>query len=326
MGWGAAFAAVANVLILVSPGFYATLGLRFFTGVALAAVYPPALKEISTWFRAGRGKALGLMVAALTMGSALPHLVNAFGGLDWRVVISVTSGCAAAGAVLIMCLRHSGPYPFPKTNFRLSAAVGAVRSRPVVLANIGYIGHMWELYAMWAWVGAFIATLSPFASGSVGRAGAAATAFACIAVGSIGCIVGGFIGDRYGRARSAFIALVCSGGSALLLALLAPSLPAVVVIALCVFWGFWVIADSAQFSALVTEYSEPEYVGSTVSLQLALGFIVTNVTIWAVPVIVAEGSWSLALAFLAVGPALGAAAMRVFLRDFSSPRVRSAPV
>lgn len=322
MAWGSILAAIANVLIVVSPSFGWALALRFLTGGALACVYPPALKEISTWYRKGRGKALGLLIAALTMGSAFPHLVNASGGLDWRLVIFSTSVCAALSGALMLLVRESGPYPFPVTNFHLRLALKAFTIRPVVLANVGYVGHMWELYAMWTWIGSFMATLSLSGSLLERQTLASWLAFACIAAGSAGALCGGYLSDRFGRAQSALISLVCSGGAALVLATLGGMLPLVAIIGISIFWGFWVIADSAQFSAMVTEHTDPQFVGSAVALQLAIGFMVTNVTIWLVPVIVEAASWGWALAFLAIGPAAGALAMALFIRERHEERVR----
>ncbi|MFE4719232.1 MFS transporter, partial [Streptomyces sp. NPDC056728] len=159
---GALTAAVMNLILLWAPGFAVAVLLRALTGACLAAVYPPALKEVSSWFRKGRGTALGVMIGALTLGSATPQLVKATGGLEWRAVIIATSLLTAAGGLATLLLRTSGPFPFPKSVFNLRAALQAGRSRRVVLANIGYAGHMWELYAMWAWIGTFLASLRGF--------------------------------------------------------------------------------------------------------------------------------------------------------------------
>ena len=310
---GALGAAAVNLLLLWSPGFGVALALRALTGAFLAAVYPPAVKEVSSWFRRGRGTALGVMIGALTLGSAAPHLVKASGGLGWQVVIVATSALTAAGGLTIMLVRGSGPYPFPRSVFRLSAAMQAIRSRPVVLANIGYAGHMWELYAMWAWIGAFLAGLSAFSDTPDGPRYAALAAFVCIGVGAAGCLVGGRISDRFGRAQAALISLVLSGSSAVVLALVRElSLPLVLLV--CAFWGFWVIADSAQFSAMVTENADPRYVGSAVSLQMAIGYVTTAGTIYLVPVLAESVSWTAALLVLALGPLVGSAALVAYLR------------
>ncbi|MET8468469.1 MFS transporter [Streptomyces sp. NPDC006422] len=313
---GALGAAGANLGVLVADGLGPAVVLRLVTGFFLAGVYPPALKETATWFRAGRGKALGVMIGALTVGSALPHAVNAAGGVDWHLVIVATSVMGACGGVLALSLRGPGPYPFPRRKVTVGGALRSLRNRDVVLADLGYVGHMWELYAMWGTVAALLASVPVVEESSRKDVLASAIAFVCIGVGAFGCLVGGVLGDRWGRARSARICLVCSGGAALLLAVGVDAMPSGVVVAVCVFWGFWVVADSAQFSALVTERADPDYVGGALSLQLALGYSTTALTLWGVPVLVAHTSWRIALVVLAVGPVVGVTAMtRSIVRD-----------
>lgn len=306
---GALGAAACNAGLLLADGLVEALPLRLATGIFLAGVYPPALKEVSTWFLKGRGKALGVMIGALTIGSALPHLVGAVGGLDWRTVIATTSVLTALGGLLVLAVRGEGPHPFPKRPFNLAAGFKSMRSPLVALANLGYAGHMWELYAMWAGVGAFIAALPTMRTTGEQAWLAPLLAFACIAVGAAGCLLGGVLGDRWGRPKAALVSLICSGGAALTLAAVYSIVPFWLSIAVCAFWGFWVIADSAQFSAMVTEVADPDYVGGALSLQLALGYLTTTATLWLSPQLVARGSWHLALAALAVGPAVGVVAM-----------------
>lgn len=313
MSLGAFSAALANAGLLLADGLGAALPLRFATGVCLAAIYPPALKEVSSWFRTGRGTALGVMIGALTLGSALPHLVRSFGDVRWEYVIATTTVMTTVGGVLILLVRGPGPYPFPRPPFSFAAAFASLRNRNVALANVGYIGHMWELYAMWAWVGAFLAALPAIALRSDAHTVAAALSFLCIGVGALGCLAGGRLSDRFGRAQAALASLVCSGLAAVTLGALGEASLAIV-LPVCMFWGFWVIADSAQFSALVTEHADPEYVGGAVSIQLALGYLTTAVSVWLVPVLVERWSWSVALAALAAGPAVGAVAMAVLTR------------
>lgn len=310
MSIGALGAAAANLALLWCDGLAGALPARLATGACLAAVYPPALKRIATWFRRGRGLAMGVMIGALTVGSAAPHLVNAVGGIDWRLVITTTSVLALAGGLLIHAQHHLGPYPFPRTPFRLSAATAVVTSRPVMLTNLGYVGHMWELYAMWAWVGAFLLSLSAVTS----AVQAAVLAFAAIGVGAFGCLAGGVISDRVGRTQAASLALACSGAACVALAIVGDG-ALWLVLPLCLFWGFWVIADSAQFSALATERAGEAYVGTAVTVQLACGYLTTAVSIWLVPYLVEQVSWRAALAVLAIGPAVGLAAMQQLQRD-----------
>jgi MFS family permease len=308
MAIGAVGAAVANLGLLWATGAVVAVLLRLATGALLALVYPMALKQVSSWFLRGRGTALGLMIGALTIGSALPHLVNALGGVDWRFVIVCTSALAAAGGALASFSSRSGPYPFPESSFRPGAAFASMRRGPVLLANVGYAGHMWELYAMWAWIGAFVAAMPALSGREDRHVIAALVAFASIAVGAIGCLTGGLISDRWGRARAAGLSLLCSGTAAVIVALLHAA-PLGVMIAVCLFWGFWVVADSAQFSALVTEHADSCLVGSTLSLQLASGYLTTIVTLWLVPTLADAVSWTAAMTVLAAGPAVGLVAM-----------------
>jgi MFS family permease len=303
-------AAACNAFLLLADGLATALPARLGTGVFLALVYPPALKEVSTWFQRGRGKALGVMIGALTIGSALPHLVGAVGGVDWRVVISATSILSALGGLVVLLVRGHGPYPFPRRPFSFSAGFRSLRNPDVALANLGYVGHMWELYAMWAGVGTFLLSLPAIASADNAAVLGPLLAFACIGAGAAGCLVGGILGDKYGRPRAAFVSLICSGGAALVLAATYELIPIWLVVLICAFWGFWVIADSAQFSALVTESTDPDYVGGALSLQLALGYTTTMLSLWLVPALVEATSWHVALLVLAFGPAVGAAAMR----------------
>ena len=297
---GSAGAAAANALLLLTHGPAAAVPLRLATGFFLAGVYPPALKLMATWFRRSRGTALGILVGALTLGSSLPHLVNGLGGLDWHAVIAVTSGLTLVGGVIALVAVTEGPYPFPQATFDPRQARLVFANRGVRLASLGYLGHMWELYAMWTWFLVF-ATDTLFAS----RSGAALMTFAVIGVGALGCVAGGVLSDRFGRAETTAGLMMCSGACALVIGLL-PTWAAIVV---AVAWGFTVVADSAQFSTLVTEHADQAYVGTALALQLAFGFTLTVATIWLIPVLESAVGWRWAFAFLAPGPALGAAAM-----------------
>jgi MFS family permease len=298
---GAAGAAAANVLLGAVSGAGAAIPLRFLTGFFLAGVYPPALKLMATWFRRGRGTALGILVGALTLGSAMPHLVNGLGGLDWHTVVYATSALTLAGGLLALAV-PDGPYPFPEATFDPHQARRVFANRGVRLASLGYFGHMWELYAMWAWFVVFYATAVD------DGAGAAYATFAVIAAGALGCWVGGILGDRIGRPETTALAMAVSGTCALLIGLFLDA-PAWAVLAIGLVWGFTVVADSAQFSTLVTEHADQAYVGTALTMQLALGFTLTVATIWLLPFFADAVGWRWAFAFLAPGPALGVLAM-----------------
>ena len=318
MLYGALGAAVTNLLLLISePGVAVVL--RALTGAALALVYPPALKAMSTWFRTGRGVALGVMVGALTLGSALPHLANALGGADWRVVIVVTSTLAALGGALAVSV-PSGPHRFPSAVFNPRQALRVLSERGVRLTTLGYLGHMWELYAMWAWFATFFThVLSQAGAPDVAR-GASLATFTVVGVGALGCWLGGVLGDRWGRTRLTALAMTLSGTSALLLALLVNA-PIPIVLLVSLVWGFWIIADSAQFSTITSELADPHYVGTALTVQLALGFSLTALTILAVPWVQGTFGWPVVFALLSVGPFLGVIAMRALARTPEASRI-----
>ncbi|HEX7254868.1 MAG TPA: MFS transporter [Gaiellaceae bacterium] len=299
---GSLGAAVANLMLVTADGPVVGIAARVATGFFLAGVYPPALKLASTWFRRGRGTALGIVVGALTLGSAAPHLVNGLGGLDWHLVVWVTSGLTAAGGVLVFLGVPEGPHSFPSARFDPRQARLVLRNRGVRLASLGYFGHMWELYAMWAWFLVFFAAVA-----ADGRAAAYAT-FAVIGAGAAGCWVGGVLGDRWGRPETTAAMMAVSAACAALIGLVRDA-PAAVVLVLGLVWGFAVVADSAQFSTLVTELAEQAYVGTALGLQMAVGFALTVPTIWLLPFLEDEVSWRWAFAFLAPGPLLGIVAM-----------------
>lgn len=305
-------AAGANLLLLAADGPGLAIPLRFLTGAFLAGLYPPALKLMATWFTKGRGTALGVMVGALTLGSALPHLVNALGGLEWQTVIVATSAATNAGALIVWAFVREGPFPFPAAVFDVRQARRVFSNREIVLTSVGYFGHMWELYAMWAWFLVFFRS-SLEARGTPSGTGAAAATFAVIGVGALGCYAGGVLGDRWGRARLNLWSLGISGACAALMGLTFGRAPWIV-LAVGLVWGFAVVADSAQYSTLVTEHADQRYVGTALTLQLAGGFLLTVVTIWLIPWVESAASWRSAFLLLVPGPLVGIVAMRKLVR------------
>ncbi len=309
MLYGAGLAALANVLLLTNPPVLVAIVLRAVTGFGLASVYPPAMKAMATWFKVKRGTALGIMVGALTLGSAMPHLVNGLGGLDWRIVILATSVFSLAGGLIAEYLGSDGPFAFPRAPFNLSKAWQAFSDRPVLLASIGYFGHMWELYAMWAWFSVFYGGVLTGQAFDAPLAAAALATFAVIGIGAIGCWVGGILGDRWGRGHTTSLAMAISGGCALLIGWLPDTLwPLILLLGLV--WGFWVVADSAQFSTVITELGDQRYVGTALTLQLAIGYVLTVPTLWLIPVVHQHFGWGAAFGVLAIGPVIGTIAMQ----------------
>lgn len=305
---GALGAAVVNLGLLAAGSLTPALVLRFATGMFLAGVYPPAMKAMATWFRTNRGTALGVMVGALTLGSSMPHLVNGLGGLDADVVIATTSGLTVVGGIIARTT-PAGPFPFPRAPFRPGSALQVLANRRVRLASYGYFGHMWELYAMWAWVGAYLAASFERTGLDDPARAAAFGAFAAIGIGAGGCVVGGIIADRRTRTFAAGLSMVVSGLGAVAAGLVWGG-PVPLVVGVVLVWGFWVVADSAQFSTLVTEVADQRWVGTAVTLQLAAGFVLTVATIWLVPILVDAVGWRWAFLLLAPGPVFGTWAMR----------------
>jgi MFS family permease len=302
----AVLAAAANAALLAAPGPAAAIASRFLTGFFLAGVYPPAMKMAATWFRAARGLAIGVIVGALTVGKAVPYLVGAFAAADYRFVALTTSAGALMAAALMVTTYRDGPYPFPRRPFDWGLAGTILRHRESRLAIGGYLGHMWEIYAMWAALSIFF--LEFFLGHGATAAGAAMLAgivtFAAISAGGVGSVVAGVWADRLGRENIAATAMAASGACALTVGWLGAA-PVWLVVGLALVWGFAVVADSAQFSALVTEVAPPHAVGTALTLQTSLGFLLTAFTIWLVFHVHAAFGWGIAFAVLAVGPAFG---------------------
>ncbi len=306
-------AALANGLLLAADGAGQAIALRLATGFFLAGVYPPAFKLMATWFSRGRGTALGVLAGAIALGSALPHLVNGLGGVTWEPVITTTSALTVVGGLVVAVGVPEGPYPFPRAVFDPRQAALVFGNRGVRLASFGYFGHMWELFAMWTWFLVF-ARQSLFADART----ASLVTFAVIGLGAVGCVAGGIAGDRLGRPVTAAVAMTSSGACALVIGFL----PSAAAVAVGIAWGVVVIADSAQFSTMVTEHADQSYVGTALALQLAIGFALTVGTIWLVPFLVEDAGWGWAFALLAAGPALGVVAMlrlRAYDRNACTP-------
>jgi len=307
--------AAANAALIVAPGYGAALALRFATGVALAGVYPPAMKMVATWFRARRGLAIGTVVGALTVGKALPYLVHAFPGAGIRPVVLAASLAAVLAALLVGVGYRSGPFPFPARPFSWGLVGRVFAERRWRLATGGYLGHMFELYSAWTWLPAFIAAslAARNGAGAGGERVASAVAFAALAVGGLGCVWGGLVADRRGRAWLASRAMAASGVCALVIGFTYGGAPWLM-IAVALAWGFFVIADSAQFSVLVTESVPPHAVGTALTVQTSLGFLLTTVSIQLVPPVSEAVGWRWAFPMLALGPAAGIWCMRRLTR------------
>jgi MFS family permease len=317
---GAALAAgVATLGVVAAPSATVAIALRAATGAALAGVYPPGMKIAAGWFRAGRGTAVGILVGAVTLGSAGPHLVRwAVPGEQWRWVLLAAAASAFAGAVLILRVPHDGPHSVRAAAFSWGAVPRILRDRATLLANAGYLGHMWELYALWTWVALWVTESEGLRRGTTGTgagvdAAGALVAFGVIGSGALGCWIAGMAADRWGRTTVTSVAMAVSGSCAAVAGLVFGR-PFAVMLPLLLIWGIAVVADSAQFSTAVSELAPPDLVGSALTLQTCLGFLLTTASIYLLPALARETGWRWAMAALVPGPALGVAAMLALRR------------
>jgi MFS family permease len=320
-------AACTGLFALVVDGLASAIPLRFLTGVFLAGVYPVGMKLTGSWAPPSRrGLAFGVMIGALTLGSALPHLISGLGELPWRGVMSAAAGCAALGAVVAVTLVREGPQfgsgtpPRPHPRYALTM----FSQRGPRLVNLGYFGHMWELYALWTWLPSFLI------AGTAARTGEQDSnvdllAFVAIGIAGVaGCLAGGWAADRFGRSRAAVSALVVSGTCCVVSPLFFTA-PPVAVVVLGVVWGAAVIADSGVFSTSLSEVADKRYVGTALTAQTAIGFALTVVTIQLVPVLADAIGWRWAFWLLVPGPVVGAIAMGAFGRERAREAVAISP-
>jgi MFS family permease len=319
----ALIAAAANgAVLLVEPTSALVPGLRFAVGACMAGIYPVGVKMVSTWAKGDMGLLTGFLVGAITLGTASPHLIDALGGLDWRFTLAAASVLAVAGALAVNAVRL-GPNMGRIASFDARLLLGAWRNKALRLANLGYFGHMWELYAMWAWMGVFLnASFALNPGGTDAPLYAKLLTFATIAVGGLGCFLGGLFADRLGRTTVTMGAMAMSGTCALLAGFFFGADPWLLT-ALCLVWGVTVVADSAQFTASVMELSEPGLIGTMVTAQVCVGFLLSSLTIHMLPPLVAWLGWEYAFAALAIGPYLGVWAMARLRRHPDSLKLAS---
>lgn len=304
-------ASILTLLVaLLADGLALAVPLRVATGMALAGVYPVGVKLVTTWFRAGRGLAMGIMIGALSLGSAAPHLVSGLAPLPWQTVLIATGILAFVGACLALQLRE-GPFKSAQASLRPDYVVEMFRDRAQRNINLGYLGHMWELYAFWTWIPAYIsASRIAWRPESVAPAAVGLISFVVIGVaGALGCLIAGVLARRAGSSRVAVWALAVSGVCCALSGIAFGAGPWILLPFLLV-WGLSVVADSAQFSAALSDAADPRYVGTALTAQMAIGFLLTVATIWLLPVLAGIVGLQWAFTFLAIGPIVGVIAMR----------------
>jgi MFS family permease len=302
--------AAATAMVALGTGaIRAALVWRFITGLCMAGAYPPAMKLMATWFREGRGLAIGVLVGALSVGSATPYLIRGVTDLPWRGTLFTAAGLALIAAAILVVFVREGPYPFPAARFDVHMAAAVFRERGSRLACFGYFGHMWELYAMWTWTAVFLAaSLEARGGGRYAGMNANVAMFVAMAAGGIGCWAGGLVSDRWGRTTLTIVAMTVSGTCAVAIGVTFAG-PPWLTLGVVIVWGLTVVADSPQFSTAITELAPGAYIGTALTMQTSVGFALTMVSIWLVPPLVDTLGWRWAFAPLAIGPALGVLAM-----------------
>ena len=295
----AVVAAAANAAILLfEPASPMVILCSFVTGMCMAGIYPVGMKIATTWAEGNMGFLVGTLVGALTLGSAAPHWFNALAGVDWRVTILAASASALVAAAIVLFV-GLGPNIGKTPPFRPTQALAAFRDRSLRYTNLGYLGHMLELYAMWSWIGVFLfASFRHSMAEDAALVNASLATFAVVGGGAVGCLLGGLWVDRAGRTVVTMVSMAISVTCALGVGFLFGGDP-LWLVALCLVWGVFIVSDSAQFSASIAELSPKDLVGTMLTVQTGTGFLLTLITIHFIPTLVDWFGWQSAFAFFA---------------------------
>ena len=298
--------AACNICIVLDVSFFGVLSSRFLTGFFLAGIYPVGMKIAADYFEAGLGKALGFLVGALVLGTALPHLLAVINlSYDWRGVIYYTSALALIGGLMILLFVPLGPFRKRGSKLRFKLATEIFESRPFRAAAFGYFGHMWELYAFWAFVPSMLVFFDRFNSTDTN---VSLISFLVIGGGTLSCIVGGYLSKRFGEKKVAATSLSISG-ICCLLSPFAFFTPRPLFIGFLLVWGLTVIADSPLFSSMVAKNAKPELKGTALTIVTCIGFSITIISIQLLSFLVEYVSFEYSYLMLTMGPLVGVFAL-----------------
>jgi MFS family permease len=316
----ALLAALGNFLAAISPNFLFFISFRFVTGFFLAGVYPTSMKLISSWFKRNRGLAIGILLGALTAGSGLPYLFNLTGLPNWRVLLSISSLLALVGSLLIFIFIREGPHVAKGAKFKFSNIKALFSKKSVRYANYSYFGHMWELYAFWVWIPKFLQEVHSRTNPGVDiNLYFSLGTFLVFISGALGNVIGGKIADKIGRTKFNILMSAFSGTSSLIIGFFLENYVLALVIA--VIWGLTVVPDSPQYSAMISELSDPVYIGTALAIQTAIGFAISNATIWLLPIIVDLIGWTFGFSFLVLGPIFGIISLLKLRKESDSVKI-----
>lgn len=306
----AVLAAVFNLGTLYHENSLTTLLVfRFFTGFFLAGIYPVGMKIAADYFDKGLGKSLGYLVGALVLGTGFPHLINSFSFLpDWRVVIYTTSALALFGGLMMWLLVGNGPYRKPGMQVNFSGISGIFAKPEFRSAAFGYFGHMWELYAFWAFVPVMLTAFNALNADQ--SLSVSLWSFAIISLGGLACVLGGYVSEKFGVRRTAFSALLLSGMCCFLSPFILTTNSEWLFLAFLFFWGMVVIADSPLFSTLVAQNANPEIKGTALTLVNCLGFAISIVSIQLVGFLSTSMDSRYVYLWLGLGPVIGLVALK----------------